>query len=1735
MPDIVILSDRIKEHSRTTGTGNLELEGAAAGFSAFGEFYSHGDILYYAVTDGSNYEVGSGIYHVASSNELRRFPFTSKGPGSTGTEAVNWGAGLKEIYVTYPAAKSVYTASGVDPSYSAPEASGLAFWESSSILNYDSSIVWDRANSRLGINNTEPLHAVDIGGGEHYSQVRASGFIAGSSGVTFPSGNTVAAYLGGMQLEHFVRNEVNSHTGSDEVIELSGVVDNIIRLKQQVKGHVFAGPPSGCGVGCSPAYPTFRYLTLEDFPDLSSQYAAHQGTASAGYVTIWNSSTEIGHDTSLFFNTTSDRLGIGTASPNATLHVAGDAQIDGNLDVRGTTTYINSNNVTIGDKAIELASLSGTPLASDSQIESAGGAGFIVKSTDLDKSFLWRSGVVGDPGHWTTDSWVKTSGITFLWNDSKISGAYEAGSGLTLHGGVKFDMGNMFKAGVNETDVSDVHVDHTVIVSGISGVAASLSSTANQHIILIDPSELSGILQNSAGGFTLFDGGGSSQDIAAKDTVRLLEGGGLNVAYTDSTGPDYAITFTAENIDTTHINSSTLVVASEVTEFLPNSDTQIPTSAAISGVIPVAGSGLIKHSDNTFNLTNPSGLYPELAAAASVSGDYVLVWDGCESDSNDDIIAGIGKWTIMQLSELQKKIDTAGAGGGGASWTTIDVNDLDSGFVWGTSDVTAASAGESVKFVAGGDMEIESQNTPDAVRFTNTGSPIVSGMLDIVSGITHFNSGEWVTGSGNLQSQINTNNIVYNAGSGLVKHGSSSPYTFVLNDPTVSYSSLDDTAAVAGSDKVLVWDHSSSVWKHMVFSEIQDLIVDTAMGTASDTFRDFDIANGDAVSPTWSTTEVVVAANSSDKINLFAGTGMLLESDNDTSAIRFSNIGAATVSGMLIDASGALDTRITTNTTNISSNVTNITTVSGMLDSASGTLNTDIQTVSGLSVPTGSQSGLLVFNNDQAIVDTYLNGSGLVWDSGNGALIIGASGDYVVAEKNSALFVDANIPTRKGVVVQAAYQQSVNLFETRGVDGSQSGIYIDQHGDLVGRDGYHGNAEFFAGRCAGEYATSAGGSIFIGEDAGQISHDVGHSVVIGRQAAKSASGVDDSIIIGQKAGFELYSKDSLGSAIDSPAIVAIGQNAMQEASGNSKVTSIGYQAGKLALNNVDGNFIGNNAGASSSGNNQSNFIGDYAGHEATGCTDLNAMGYQAGMSADMSSNSSMIGYQAGYHATGCDYSNIIGYKAGYEGSGIYSNIMGYEAGMDASTVQYSDYIGYRAGVGSDDTSKLIAIGYEAGTLATGVTHSVLLGRKAGYSTDYCGHINAIGYQAVENATGCYSSTMIGGNAGRNSKELGSGVFLGEGAGAEATGIAHSLSFGLNSMTFAKDLTGCNVIGHLAGQSADTCFYSSMIGYGAGGSATTIQSVLIGHYAGVAATGTTINAIGSYAGSTVTKGINDLPPDGLNAIGLSAGHYSQAAPDAVFIGSYAGYQSAEQMKTVAIGYQAGLNSSATIDGAAPAGTYRLFTGHADNSNNVYVGQGAGKDWRGSYNIHIVAGQDDLPATYVPGNVGYGGINIGNVIFGQGYPQNTRGIQIGDTVAGSEAVLPNSSNNVGNMDTVGCTLAVKSRLLQISKPLMILKRQSGQSGPLLQVELGSYNNHGGSYNTSSPTQYATLVNSNGLPCMPIFNRKEDLPPAGDNEGACVLVRTGSSGEPAEHVFAIDGKWHYSGTATGSFYDN
>jgi len=99
----LIVADRVQEITNSTGTGAYTLGGAVAGFQTFASEVSNADTVYYSVTDNVNFEVGLGTYASSGGTITRTTVFTS----SNSNNAVNWGVGTKNIFLTYPADKAV--------------------------------------------------------------------------------------------------------------------------------------------------------------------------------------------------------------------------------------------------------------------------------------------------------------------------------------------------------------------------------------------------------------------------------------------------------------------------------------------------------------------------------------------------------------------------------------------------------------------------------------------------------------------------------------------------------------------------------------------------------------------------------------------------------------------------------------------------------------------------------------------------------------------------------------------------------------------------------------------------------------------------------------------------------------------------------------------------------------------------------------------------------------------------------------------------------------------------------------------------------------------------------------------------------------------------------------------------------------------------------------------------------------------------------------------------------------------------------------------------------------------------------------------------------------------------------------------------------------------------------------------------------------------------------------------
>ena len=100
----LVIADRVREQSTTTGTGTLTLTGAVIGYQTFSAAVGNGNTTYYTISNPgtTEWEVGIGT---VSAGQLARSTILES---SNGDALVNFTAGTKDVFVTYPAEKAVY-------------------------------------------------------------------------------------------------------------------------------------------------------------------------------------------------------------------------------------------------------------------------------------------------------------------------------------------------------------------------------------------------------------------------------------------------------------------------------------------------------------------------------------------------------------------------------------------------------------------------------------------------------------------------------------------------------------------------------------------------------------------------------------------------------------------------------------------------------------------------------------------------------------------------------------------------------------------------------------------------------------------------------------------------------------------------------------------------------------------------------------------------------------------------------------------------------------------------------------------------------------------------------------------------------------------------------------------------------------------------------------------------------------------------------------------------------------------------------------------------------------------------------------------------------------------------------------------------------------------------------------------------------------------------------------------
>ena len=137
----LVINDRVKETSTTSGTGTLNLAGAVSGFDTFVSGIGTGNTTYYAIFEQGtvNWEVGIGTVTDATPDTLARTTVITNSLGNT--DKISFGGETADVFCTMPATKTLY----LDDSGVATAAAGIG----------------TSANNLVQLNGSAQLPAVD--------------------------------------------------------------------------------------------------------------------------------------------------------------------------------------------------------------------------------------------------------------------------------------------------------------------------------------------------------------------------------------------------------------------------------------------------------------------------------------------------------------------------------------------------------------------------------------------------------------------------------------------------------------------------------------------------------------------------------------------------------------------------------------------------------------------------------------------------------------------------------------------------------------------------------------------------------------------------------------------------------------------------------------------------------------------------------------------------------------------------------------------------------------------------------------------------------------------------------------------------------------------------------------------------------------------------------------------------------------------------------------------------------------------------------------------------------------------------------------------------------------------------------------------------------------------------------------------------------------------------------------
>ena len=826
------IKDRVKQGTTTTGAGtiNLDVSFSSSGFQDFSSL-GNGTQTYYAIEEGSNFEIGLGTYN---SNTLTR---------STVLDSSNGGAkislnGNANVFVTYPADKAVFTDADNNATVTGliVGQTGVKFNDgtiqttafdgsvggydftvsdgsSSEVISSGNTVVWTGVGnttvSYSAGNNTFSISGADQDLSSYATQTyvnNASGYLQtqitnndsdistlttnlAATGQTnansIASNSTDISTVSGLT----VTNANNISSNDADISTVSGLtVTNSTNISSNTSD---ISTVSGLTVtnannisSNDTDISTVSGLTVTNATDISNN-STNIGTVSGLTVTnasnISTNSTNIGIVSGLTvtnannISTNSTDIdtvsGIAAGKDNYQYWTITDGLNSENIQSTNTVKFTGEGNTTVSyDTGNNTISISGSSVG-------GGGGGY-----DFTVSDGSNSGVVasGDSVTWTgtgaTTVSYNTGSNTFTINTPSSEAGYEGWTATDGNATSEIANGNDVKI-TGAGNVTVTFVSGTPNVFTVSGADQDLSSYATQAYV----GGVSGHLQSQIDT--------NSTSISTNSTnINTVSGLTVTNATNISTNSTNIASTGATNATAAATNATDISTVSGLTVTNAN---DIDT---VSGLTVTNGNNI---STNSTNINTVSGL-------TVTNGNNIST-----NSTNIGTVSGLTVTNANNISTNSTNIDTV-SGLLYTSWTVTD-----------GSNSEAIAGGEQVKFTGGGNTTVSYDNNTVTISGNDVSNTYVAGSglkedpsktfnvqtdnstLEVNSDIVRIKDG------GVTNAKLQNSSLTVNAGTGLSNGGAVSLGSDITIDADTASTSqvgvvqLQDSASDGTTDKAI--------------------------------------------------------------------------------------------------------------------------------------------------------------------------------------------------------------------------------------------------------------------------------------------------------------------------------------------------------------------------------------------------------------------------------------------------------------------------------------------------------------------------------------------------------------------------------------------------------------------------------------------------------------------------------------------------------------------------------------------------------------------------------------------------------------------------------------------------------------------------------------------------------------------------------------------------------------------